>query len=81
MKAIHRETLMVIAAYISANGCAPSTRDLAALLGVASTSAIHNRLDRLEASGYIERTPSVWRSMRLTRKGKLYVGRYRRERA
>lgn len=44
----------------------PSVREIAAAVGLKSTSSVQANLDALEAAGYIERDPNLKRSIRVT---------------
>lgn len=63
------DVLAEIRKYRHLHGHAPSVRELATLCGMASTSIVHYYLDRLEADGYIRRTPNISRSIVLVKHG------------
>ena len=60
------QVLEIIRTYIKERGFAPSIRDIQKLGAIPSTSIVRRYLDRLEDSGYIERTPDTARSIVLT---------------
>ena len=49
--------------YIKSHGYAPTTRELAEMLGYKSPSSIHGYLGVLEDEGFIDRTPGKSRSI------------------
>ena len=59
------DTWMFIARYMHAHRMAPSYREIAAGVGVASKCTIHHRLKRLNEMGYIQRQPGKRLAMRL----------------
>lgn len=50
---------------INENGYAPSVRDIAASLGIKSTSSVHLYLHNLESKGYIEQSAGKRRTVRI----------------
>lgn len=52
---IHQETYQILVKHIEAHGFAPTTRELAQLLGLSSSDSAHQRLQTLEQAGLIER--------------------------
>lgn len=56
--------LQVISDYWTANGIAPTVRDVARQVGCFPSTAAHH-LDVLESAGRIERRPRIPRSMRV----------------
>ncbi|MEO6351421.1 MAG: transcriptional repressor LexA [Candidatus Limnocylindrales bacterium] len=63
-----------IAATLRARGYPPSVREIAAAVGLASTSAVHHHLSSLEAEGYLERGATHSRALRLTPTAALFNG-------
>jgi repressor LexA len=55
-----------IAASVRQSGYPPSIREIAAAVGLASTSAVHHHLSALERDGLIERDATQSRALRLT---------------
>jgi repressor LexA len=69
-----RKILDVIAATIRARGYPPSVREIAKAVGLASTSAVHHHLQILAREGYLERSSSQSRAIRLTPTAALRLG-------
>jgi repressor LexA len=63
-----------IAATIRARGYPPSVREIAAAVGLASTSAVHHHLSALERDGFLERGATQSRALRLTPHAALHTG-------
>jgi repressor LexA len=63
-----------IAATLRARGYPPSVREIAAAVGLASTSAVHHHLSALERDGYLERGATQSRALRLTPTAALHEG-------
>ena len=63
-----------IAATLRARGYPPSVREIAAAVGLASTSAVHHHLSALEREGFLERGATQSRALRLTPTAALQVG-------
>lgn len=63
------DVLTALRTYALAHGMAPSMRELAALTGLRSTSAVAHHIHRLTIAGLVERTPGCARSIRVTPKG------------
>jgi len=63
-----------IAATIRARGYPPSVREIAAAVGLASTSAVHHHLTALERDGFLERGATQSRALRLTPTAALQTG-------
>ena len=63
-----------IAATIRARGYPPSVREIAAAVGLASTSAVHHHLSALERDGFLERGATQSRALRLTPTAALQTG-------
>lgn len=57
--------LQAIKEYFHDNGYPPTARELADMLGVTSSSTAHGYLERLEKKGYIKRTESVPRGIKI----------------
>jgi repressor LexA len=55
-----------IAATVRESGYPPSVREIAAAVGLASTSAVHHHLSALEREGFLERDATQSRALRLT---------------
>jgi repressor LexA len=55
-----------IASSLRASGYPPSVREIAAAVGLASTSAVHHHLSALEREGLLERDATQSRALRLT---------------
>jgi repressor LexA len=55
-----------IAATVRDSGYPPSVREIAAAVGLASTSAVHHHLSSLEKEGMLERDATQSRALRLT---------------
>ena len=55
-----------IAATVRESGYPPSVREIAAAVGLASTSAVHHHLSALEKQGKLERDATQSRALRLT---------------
>jgi repressor LexA len=64
-----RRALKAIEAHWSEEGIAPTCRELADRLGLASQTAILEMLSRLERRGLIRRLPNKPRTLRLTEAG------------
>ena len=62
-----KEVLEVIVKFIDEKGFSPTVRELMDLLKLCSTSTVHGYLNRLERHGYISRTPSSPRTIRVLR--------------
>ncbi len=56
-----------IAATVRESGYPPSVREIAAAVGLASTSAVHHHLSALEREGKLQRDATQSRALRLTR--------------
>ncbi len=63
-----------IAATVRERGYPPSVREIAAAVGLASTSAVHHHLQALEHDGFLERGASHSRALRLTPSARLRTG-------
>jgi len=68
-----QEYLLAIKLFTDRAGYAPSTRELCALLDLASTNAVAEVLAKLQADGLVERNPAVARSLRLTESGRAAI--------
>lgn len=64
------EVLQYLRAYIEEHGYAPSAREIQGAIGVASSSSVTFHLKKLRRAGYIEQTPNVSRSIRVTELGR-----------
>lgn len=58
--------LKTIQETIECKGYPPTVREIAAEVGLASTSTVHGHLSRLEQNGFISRDPSLTRAIELT---------------
>ena len=65
------EALGVIKDYFCDHGYPPTTRELGDMIGVTSSSTAHAYLERLERKGYIKRTESTPRGIKIL-EGDLY---------
>ena len=63
-----------IAATVRESGYPPSVREIAAAVGLASTSAVHHHLSALEKEGLLERDATQSRALRLTPTAMLSTG-------
>lgn len=63
MTSKQEKLLNFISEYIKENGYSPSIREIAKNLGVKSPSAVKVMIDRLEKSGYLNRSTGVARSL------------------
>lgn len=54
---------------IDSRGLPPSVREIAAAVGLKSTSTVQYHLDRLEEAGYIERDSQLKRTIRICKNG------------
>jgi repressor LexA len=63
-----------IAATVRESGYPPSVREIAAAVGLASTSAVHHHLSALEKEGKLERDATQSRALRLTPAAMLAAG-------
>ena len=63
-----------IAATVRESGYPPSVREIAAAVGLASTSAVHHHLSSLEKEGLLERDATQSRALRLTPAALLAAG-------
>lgn len=61
------EVYLYIANYIRENGYAPSLRETMSGLGLASTNAVRQHLERLNKKGFIERNENVSRGIKIVR--------------
>jgi repressor LexA len=73
--ALRRQRIIeYIAARLRSSGYPPSVREIAAAVGLASTSAVHHHLSALERDGLLERDATQSRALRLTPAALLVVG-------
>lgn len=54
---------------LDARGVAPSVREIAAAVGLKSTSTVQYHLQLLEQKGYIEKDPNLKRTLRISNRG------------
>lgn len=69
-----RRILEFTAGWSKDHGYPPSVREIAAAVGLASTSAVHHHLQALEREGYLEREATEARALRLTPAARLLIG-------
>ena len=69
-----RRIIEFIASTVRTRGYPPSVREIAAAVGLASTSAVHHHLQALEKDGYLERGATHSRALRLTPSAALHNG-------
>lgn len=55
--------LQFIRDYFAENSYPPSVREIAAHVGLASTSSVHRQLHQLERKGYLKRNPTRARAI------------------
>jgi repressor LexA len=73
--ALRRQRIVeYIAATLRDHGYPPSVREIAAAVGLASTSAVHHHLEALEKDGLLEREATQSRAIRLTPTAALATG-------
>ncbi|WP_433943445.1 LexA family protein [Paenibacillus sp. SN-8-1] len=61
------EALMHIQVFTTKHNYPPTNRELADIMGVASSSTIHGYLDRLEKKGFIKREEGKPRALKVIR--------------
>ncbi|NUU75007.1 LexA family protein [Paenibacillus xylanilyticus] len=59
------EAFQAIKEYFRDNGYPPTSRELGDMMGIASSSTAHGYLERLEKKGYIKRTSSTPRGIKI----------------
>lgn len=69
------EALRVIGRSIEMRGVAPTYREVAAALGLASLNRVAELFRALERAGCFTREPRVARAIKLTSRGKYYAAR------
>jgi repressor LexA len=69
LTARQREVLAALRRLHDQHGFAPSLREVASEVGLASTSSVHHHVVRLEQRGLIERRPGHPRTVRRSRAG------------
>jgi repressor LexA len=73
--ALRRQRIIeYIATSLRSSGYPPSVREIAAAVGLASTSAVHHHLSALERDGLLERDATQSRALRLTPAALLTMG-------
>jgi repressor LexA len=73
--ALRRQRIIeYIAETVRRSGYPPSVREIAAAVGLASTSAVHHHLSNLEKDGYLERDATQSRALRLRPAAMLTAG-------
>lgn len=62
-----KETQMLgaIKTYIEENGYSPTVRELGEIVGLKSSSTVHNHLKKLETKGYISKMGNFPRTMKV----------------
>ena len=73
MKALtkrQREVLSVITSYTETAGVTPTVRELMQLLGLSSPATVAKHIQNLEKQGFIKKTGSTWRAIKLTKSQK-----------
>lgn len=66
-----RDTLAFIERFIATHGYPPSLREMAEALGIRSTNGVADHVRALEKKGYLERTESRSRALRVGDHGQL----------
>lgn len=59
------ESYQCIVRFTEEHGYPPTVRELAALIGVTSTSTVFSRIRQLEKNGYIRRVPASPRAIEI----------------
>jgi repressor LexA len=62
-----RRVFQVIKDYVEANGCSPSSREIAQAAGLKSASTVHHHLKQLRAAGLVTYQPGSPRTVRVLR--------------
>ena len=62
-----RKVFRVIKEYVEANGCSPSSREIAQAAGLKSASTVHHHLKQLRAAGLVTYQPGSPRTVRVLR--------------
>jgi repressor LexA len=62
-----RKVLQAISDYVAANGCSPSSREIAEAAGLKSASSAMHHLRGLKAGGYVSYEPGAPRTVRVLR--------------
>lgn len=68
--------LLAFGRHVATTGGAPTLRELAEALGIASTNAAGDFLAALRRKGYLVRQPAISRGHRLTAAGRAVLARY-----
>lgn len=63
-----REILVTINKYIEKEGISPTVREIGQIVGLRSSSTVHNHIKALEKEGYIKMKKDSPRSMRVIKK-------------
>ncbi|QLG39413.1 MarR family transcriptional regulator [Paenibacillus sp. E222] len=66
------EALQAIKEFFKDNRYPPTTRELGDMMGLTSSSTAHGYLDRLEKKGYIKRTESTPRGIKILMEDEIY---------
>ena len=77
MTKITKKQALVLQSIYEANndkGYPPTVREIANIVGLASTSTVHGHLERLEKSGYIVKNPTLTRAIEVTDLGMQALG-------
>ncbi|MEK4052642.1 winged helix-turn-helix transcriptional regulator [Paenibacillus sp. FSL F4-0087] len=59
------EAMHALREYFRDNGYPPTARELGEMIGISSSSTAHGYLERLEKKGYIKRTESIPRGIKI----------------
>ena len=62
-----RKVFRVIKDYVEANGCSPTSREIAEAAGLKSASTVHHHLKQLKAAGWVTYQPGSPRTVRVLR--------------
>jgi repressor LexA len=65
----YTNTLRFIIDFIEQNGYGPTLREIGDGLGLRAVSAVRNRVEKLEAMGYVTRVPDKARTIRVVYRG------------
>lgn len=66
------EALQAIKEFFRDNKYPPTTRELSDMMGWSSSSTAHGYLDRLEKKGYIKRSESIPRGIKIMKEDDIY---------
>ena len=65
-----RKVFQVIKDYVEANGCSPTSREIAEAAGLKSASTVHHHLKQLKAAGWVTYQAGSPRTVRVLRPSK-----------